>query len=172
MKSKKATVSSGHEKLAFKNGELTIRSHRYPFCIGEGDPGKSDNIPAGMALVPFGSELNRLMLVVKRPQAANYKVTWGNETKTYTAKQLATGINLAEEFPVNPFTPAFQKVDEAVAAKQKFETREIKTIFRSKEAKADMEGTVATAELERAPLAKAIKDSFVPVTHTIKIEAE
>ncbi len=172
MKSKKATVSSGHEKLAYKDGVLTIKSHRFPFCIGEGNVSKSDNINSGTALVPFNQELNRLMLVVKRPQARSYRVTWGGTSKLFTAAQLTAGINLAEEFLVNPFTEAFNKVDEAVAAKQKFETTEIKKTFRSDAAKKDMEYTVAVAEAERAPLANAIKDSFHPVTHTIQIAPE
>jgi hypothetical protein len=117
-----------------------------------------------------------LILVVKHTQAKSYKVTWSSETNTYTAsfsdKQLAKGVNLAEAFPVNPFTPAFNNVDKAVAAKQEFETTEIKKTFRSDEAKKDMEGTVAKAEKEREPLAASIKAAFVPVTHTIKIVAE
>jgi hypothetical protein len=169
MRSNKVKVSSGHELLKFENGELTVRSHRYPFCIGDGDPSKSDNIRAGTMLVPFNQELNRLMLVVKHPQAKAYAVTWGDQTKTYPAAQLAKGVNLAEEFGHNPFTDAFNKVDAAVAAKQAFETTEIKKTFRSAEAKADMEGTAAKAEVEHAQLAKELKESFVPVTHTLKI---
>ena len=171
LKSGKAKVSSGHELLGFKDGELQVKSHRYPFCVGEGDPSRDDNIHAGTMLVPFNEELNRLMLVVKHPQAKSYKITWGEETRTFTADQLTKGINLAAEFGVNPFTDAFNKVDQAVAEKQKFETTEIKKTFRSPEAKADMEGTVAKAESERAPLVAAVKAAFVPVTHTIKIVA-
>jgi len=92
--------------------------------------------------------------------------------KSFSAEQLTKGINLAEEFPTNPFSDAFNKVDEAVAAKQAFETTEIKKTFRSAEAKADMEGTVAKAEQEREPLVAAVKAAFVPVTHVIKIEPE
>ncbi len=92
--------------------------------------------------------------------------------KSYSAEQLTRGINLAEEFGNNPFSEAFNKVDNAVATKQAFETTEIKKTFRSTEAKADMEGTVATAEQQREPLVAAIKAAFVPVTHTIKIVAE
>jgi hypothetical protein len=122
--------------------------------------------------VPFVQELDRLQLVVKHATAKSYKVTWGDQTMSFSGKQLAKGINLAEEFPVNPFSAAFKNVDEAVAAKQAYETKEIKQTFRSPEAKADMEGTAAKAEQEREPLAAAIKAAFVPVTHTIKIVAE
>lgn len=172
LRSNKAKASEGHEVLGFNNGELQIKSHRYPFCIGDGDPAKDDNIHSGATLVPFDQELNRFMLVVRHPAAKSYQVTWGDASKTFTADQLSKGINLAEEFPRNPFSDAFKKVDDAVAAKQNYETKQIKQIFRSPEAKTDMEGVAARTEQERAPLAAAIKTAFVPVTHTIKIVAQ
>ena len=125
-----------------------------------------------MTLIPFNADLNRLTLVAKNVKRKNYKVTWGDESKTYTADQLARGINLAAEFPENPFSAAFAKVDAAVAAKQAYETKQIKQAFRSEQAKADMEAVAAQTENERQPLAEAIKAAFVPVTHTIKIEAQ
>ena len=100
----------------------------------------------------------------------SYKVTWGSESKTFLAAQLKRGINLAAEFPCNPFCSAFAKVDAAVAAKEAFETTQIKKEFRSPEAKTDVEAVVARTEKERAPLAEAIQAAFVPVTHTIRIE--
>ena len=168
--SKKAKASSGHEMLGFKDGELTIRSHRYPFCIGDGDPSLDNNIRSGTMLVPFNEELNRLELVLKHAKAKSYKITWGGDSKTFTGEQLARGVNLALEFPRNPFTDAFNGVDNAVAAKQAFETDEIKAKFHGKEGKADMAGTVARCEEQRAALVAAVKAAFVPVTHTIKIE--
>jgi hypothetical protein len=172
LRSKKAAVSKGHELLGFKDGELQVRSHRYPFCIGNGDPAKDDNIHSGTVLVPFNQELNRLMLVVKHPSAKSYEVTWGDQSKVFSADELSRGVNLAAEFPQNPFSDAFRKVDEAVAAKQNYETKQIKQIFRSAEAKHDMEATAAKSEAERKPLATAIKTAFVPVAHTIRIVAE
>jgi lysophospholipase L1-like esterase len=169
MRSGKASVSSGHQLISYKNGELVVKSHRYPFCIGEGDPANDNTIRSGMTLVPFNDDLNRLLLVVKHPQAKTYNVSWGVETKSFSVEQLEAGLNLAAEFGVNPFSDAFNQVDQAVAAKQKFETREIKDMFHGDEGKADMEGTVARAEKERAPLVAAVKAAFVPVTHTIKI---
>ena len=99
-------------------------------------------------------------------------MTWGDETKSFSAKQLDKGINLAVEFPRNPFTPAFDKVDDAVAAKQNYETTQIKKVFHGDEGKANMEAAVARTEKEREPLAAAIKSAFVPVTHTIRIVEE
>ena len=97
-----------------------------------------------MTLIPFNQELNRLILKASNVKAGrSYKVTWGSESRTFTADQLERGINLAAEFPGNPFCAAFAKVDAAVAAKQAYETRQIKQVFRSPEAKTDMEGVAA-----------------------------
>jgi hypothetical protein len=168
----KAEVSSGHEVVSFNRGELQIASRRYPFCVGAGDVTKDDNIRSGTTLVPFNQELNRLMLVLRSPRARNYKLSWGTETKTYSASQLSKGVNLAEDFGVNPFTEAFENVDKAVAAKQAYETTQIKTYFHGPPGKSDMEVTVDKTERERLPLVAAIRSAFVPVTHTIRIEAE
>ncbi len=124
-----------------------------------------------MTLIPFNEDLNRLMLKARNVRSGrSYKVTWAAESRTFTADQLERGINLAAEFASNPFCAAFARVDAAVAAKQAYETKQIKQAFRSPEAKADMEKVAAETEKEREPLAAAIKAAFVPVTHTLKIE--
>ncbi|MGO8927486.1 MAG: SGNH/GDSL hydrolase family protein [Limisphaerales bacterium] len=180
----KMKVSRGHTLVSAKDGEFTIKSSRYPFCAcvpaGQGaasypvcekdDPARDNSIRSAMTLVPFNQELNRLTLKAENVKAGRgYKVTWGSESKTFAASQLARGINLAAEFPCNPFCEAFAKVDAAVAAKQAYETSEIKQAFRSAEAKTNMQGVADRTEKEREPLAAAIRAAFVPVTHTIKI---
>ncbi len=187
MKNGKLKASPGHEVVSAKDGEFVIKSSRYPFCAcapeGEAassypvcekdNPAKDNSIQSGMTLVPFNQNLNRLTLKATGVRSGNsYKVTWGSESKTFTGAQLARGINLAAEFPCNPFCGAFAKVDAAVAAKQAYETKQIKQAFRSPEARTDMEGVAERTEKEREPLAAAIRDAFVPVTHTIKIAAE
>jgi lysophospholipase L1-like esterase len=192
----RATASPGHELLGFKNGELQIKSSRYPLCA-TGDPNKDDSIRSGMTLVPFNKELNRLMLVAKNGRAKSYKVTWGAETRSYPAAELARGVNLADDFAVNPFSDAFKKVDAAVGAKQAYEQKQIQQIFhdllngrfksadeikdpeikqlfamRDGDGKLDREAVIKATEATRAPLAAAIKSAFVPLTHTIKIVAE
>jgi hypothetical protein len=123
-------------------------------------------------LVPFNQDLNRLVLVVKGGSAANFKVTWGSASKNYAADQLAKGVNLADDFAVNPFSEAFAKVDAAVAAKQNYETRQVKMLFHGEEGRADMDATAALTEKVRKPLADAIAAALVPVTHTLRIEAQ
>jgi len=167
-----ATATKGHEVISFKDGAAEIKSARFPFCAAGGDPAKDDNIRSGMALVPFNQELNRLMLFVKNPKAARYSVKWGAKAKSFSAGQLAEGVNLAAEFDVNPFSDAFNKVDNAVAAKQNYETRQIKEMFHGPEGRADADETSDLTEKARAPLEKAIHASFAPVTHTLSISAE
>ena len=169
LKSDKAKASHGHQIINCARGELQIKSSRYPFCIGDGDPRKDDNILSGTQLVPFNEELNRFMLVVKHAKAPSYKVTWGDVTKEFTGDQLGKGINLAKEFPRNPFSENFDKVDAAVAAKQAYETKQVKQLFRDTQAKLNMDDAAARTEKEREPLVEAIKAAFVPVTHTIKV---
>ncbi len=167
----KATASAGHKVDRFASNELTLTSRRYPFCA-TGDPKSDQSLRSGMALVPFNGDLNRLMLVVKGGTAASYRITWGEQSRTYPATDLVKGINLAADFAVNPFSAAYAKVEAAVLAKQVYETKQVKNIFHSKEAKDDMEAAVAKTEAERKPLADAIPAAFVPVTHTIRIEAQ
>ena len=165
-----AMASTGHEVISFHDGALEVRSSRYPFCATNQNLQSDATIRSGMSLVPFNDELNRFILRMTNPTAPSYGVTWGNESKTFTAAELKQGINLAAEFPVNPFWSAFNNVDKAVAAKQAYETKQIKQSFRSQDAKADMEAVAKQTEAERAPLAAAIKTAFVPVTHTLRIE--
>ena len=171
LKSGQATASAGHEVVSAKNGEVQIKSMRYPFCA-TGAANSDGSVRSGMTLVPFNQELNRLMLVAKNGSAQKYKVTWGTTSKSYSAEQLEAGVNLAADFAENPFSAAFAKVDAAVQAKQNYETHQIKDIFHGAEFKAEPEAMLKLTERIRTPLANAIKTAFVPVTHTIQIEAE
>jgi hypothetical protein len=167
----KATTTPGHVLDSFADNQLTLTSSRYPFCAA-GPVDKDNSIRSGMTLVPFNADLNRLKLIVTGAPAKNYAVTWGEETHEYSADQLAAGINLAEDFTVNPFSAAFAKVEAAVAEKQKYETRQIKDLFHGPEGSADAEATAALTEKVRQPLADAIAAAFIPVTHTIRIQAK
>jgi hypothetical protein len=192
LKNNKMNAPEGHEVLSGNNGEFQIKSSRYPFCscepegakhypvCGKDDVSHDDNIRSAMTLIPFNQDLNRLTLIVKNGTAQNYRVTWGAESKTFSGGQLKKGVNLAAEFAVNPFAEAFAKVDAAVAAKQMFETKEMKQDFRPNgnlgapigEVVAQTEKVVAEDEKTHDTLAAAVHDAFVPVTHTIKISAE
>ncbi len=178
------SVSPGHELVAVTENAFEIRSTRYPFCpcvepgqggasypvCGQDDPTKDNSIRAAMRLIPFNEDLNRLVLVVRHAKAPSYKVTWGATAQVFLASQLAKGVNLAEEFPRNPFCAAFGKVDAAVAAKQAYETKQVREILHGDQAKADLEAAITRTEEERQPLAQAIQAVFVPVTHVLRIE--
>jgi len=166
-----ATASTGHRVLSARGGGVALESRRYPFCA-TGSLDSDGSIRSGMALVPFNEELNRFMLVVKNAPAGRYRVTWGDASKRYDATQLAKGINLAADFEVNPFSEAFKQVDEAVARKQAYETRQVKMLFHGPEGHTDMDATAALTEKTRAPLVAAVETAFVPVRHIIRIEAE
>ena len=74
---------------------------------------------------------------------------------------------------------AFARVDAAVAAKQAFETDEIKNLFEAQhehlnrqEIGERTEAAVGAAEVTHAKFAADVKAAFVPVTYTLKIEAQ
>lgn len=190
----KMTVSAGHKLIASKKGEFEIRSERYPFCAdapmglaanwyptaGTYSLTNSDNLRSGMTFVPFNQDLNRFMLTVKNTKAEKYRVSWGDQNKMFTAEQLTLGINLAAEFTLNPFSARFAMIDAAVSAKQDFETRQIKTLFRPggnlgapiEQVAAQTEKVIADTERQRDALVKVIRAAYSPVTYTLKISAE
>jgi len=196
LKSGKARASKGHEVVSANDGEVRIRSTRYPFCA-TGETNSDNSIRSAMTLVPFNQELNRLMLMVRNASAPKYKVTWGTESRSYSAEELKKGVNLAADFEVNPFSDAFKKLDKAVAARQAYETKQIKQIFHElgvgkfksadeikdlemkelfalagPEGKFDFDVLERETEKKRQPLADAIKTAQVPVEHVITVRPE
>ncbi len=168
----KATATAGHEVLSAAGGRITLRSNKLPFSPGPGDLKSDDSIRAGLALVPFDDELNRLVLKIAAPAATAYDVTWGESTRTYQAAELLAGVNLAKDFETHPLLPAFKKVWDAVLAKQEYETRQIKMLVHGPEGAADREATFALTEKARARLAKAVAGAKQPAEHVITITAK
>jgi hypothetical protein len=164
----KAEASDGHTIKPIGKGKFQITSERFPFC-SSGPLDRDNSIRSGMTLVPFAEDLNRFTLKVDSAVDGQYRVTWGAESQEFSGDELRKGINLAEAFADNPFAEAFDQVDQAVAAKQKFETRQIKEIFHGAQGKANLEKAVSETEAERKPLAEAIRETMVPVTHEIEI---
>ena len=163
-----ASATNGHSVESSDAGKTTIISTRYPFCA-RGKLDDETSIRSGMTLVPFNEKLNRLTLKVNGLQSTKAKIIWGDHEKTFTAEALQSGINLADEFVENPFFDSFTRVDQAVAAKQAFETHQVKRVFHGKAGKADFDAAVTETEAQRQPLARAIADAFEPVTHTIQV---
>lgn len=164
-----ATTSEGHKIEGCEKGIIRLTSQRYPFCA-DGPIDQDDSIRSGMSLVPFDRDLNRFMLHVSGFDASRAKITWGLHSAVVSGEQLAKGINLAMLFPRNPFNTAFNAVDSAVAAKQAFETQQIKKVFHGKEGKQDMVAAVARTEKERATLVAKIAAAKSSVTHQLSIQ--
>ncbi len=126
LKTQRAKASKGHSFDRAANSEFTFTSRRYPYCA-TGDDNQDSSIRSGMTLLAFNRHLNRLILKAKGGSAANYRLTWGSESRVYSAAQLAEGVNLADDFAVNPFSEAFKRVDEAVESKMRTAgSREVK----------------------------------------------
>ncbi len=164
-----ATASEGHKIEGCEKGVIDLTSQRYPFCA-DGPVNSDNSIRSGMSLVPFNQQLNRFMLFVTGLNAPKAKIIWGQHSVVVTAEQLGNGVNLATLFPTNPFNAAFNAVDSAVAAKQAFETQQIKKVFHGKEGKRDMETAVARTEKERAILVAKIAATRSAVTHQLSIQ--
>lgn len=166
----KANGRYGQRVMKSEGGVVSLRSFRIPFSFEPGDVTKDDTLAAGVALADFQKKLNRLTLRVAGAKTAQLKVTWGDQAKIFTAAQLAKGVNLAAEFPRNPTSPAFARIWKAVAEKQAYETKQIKTLFRSPEAKKDMEAVVKSSQVEFERLAAALQATIKPVDSTLKVE--
>jgi lysophospholipase L1-like esterase len=173
----KAEATEGHKVLSATDGTVEVESTRYPFVTA----GKSDDpgsARAAAAFVPFDEELNRFKLVVTGATGKT-KVTWGDVSKEFDADALAKGINLAAEFPDNPFGPAFAKVAAVVKEQQEFETPAVKQLLHSAptykkilpDDAAAVDQLVASAVKRDAALLDASVKSVEPVKHVIKIEA-
>jgi hypothetical protein len=107
------------------------------------------------------------------------KVTWGTSSKEFSADNLAKGINLAAEFPVdNPFGESFRAVEKAVREQQNYETPMIKQFVHNLPAfkqlvpaETDTLDRLAQTMSKRdAELQQAARDAVKPVRHTIVIE--
>jgi lysophospholipase L1-like esterase len=167
--SSQATATNGHEVIQSEKGKIALRSTRIPFAPGPGAIDNDDSIRAGMALVPFDDEFNRIIFRMTSPKAKSYTITWGEQSRTYSAKQLTDGINLAKDFDNNPLVPTFKKIWDAISKKQEYETRQIKNLVHGPEGNADLEATFELTEKTRAPLEDAIRDAKQPTGHTITL---
>jgi hypothetical protein len=177
-----ATASPGHRVVEFDGQSIEIESSRYPFVVLE-PPGAAGNLdsptnPRGILdFLPFHEDLNRLKLVVRGipPEVSRATVTWGDVTREYTAEALLNGINLAAEFPDNPFKEQFLAVEKAVRARQAFETVMIKSLvhgvaFELPGEESLLQNVVDACQKRRTMLGNRILDTFVPVRHTIRLE--
>ena len=173
------SVTNGHKVLSETAGTIELESTRWPFCF-QGDGKSSGSTRSILPFTSFNADLNQFVLKVKGLDSTHATVKWGTSEKKFTRAQLASGVNLATEFPETPFDDAFQKLLDAIASKQNFETYMIKAIitdFRSlpKEVAdhADLKQAIATFRksllASQQQLEAAVQKSLVPVKHTLQI---
>ena len=172
-----ATATSGHRILSVSNGNIEIESTRYPFCF-HGNPADPNSTRGVLEFLPFNEDLNRFRLVVTNGGAGPLKVTWGKESKIFSAAQLEQGINLAAEFMDNPFAEAFASVDKAVREQQAWEGPAVNNFLHNlpewnrllPEEKVSLD-RLKTATVQKAEaLGQAARAAVVPVKYAIKIE--
>jgi len=184
-------ASTGQRVISSGNGKVVIESSRYPFCFFHGrlDPDPQDapadfmgNFRYGEAailpFVPFNQDLNRYTLIVKNLQSPKAKITWGDQSKEFTAAELAQGINLAAEFLKNPFVPAFAAITKQIENKQGFDTTYIKDFLLSQKSllamapghQADLDSIHAGLSNIHTAMLDSLQNAVKPVTHTITIE--
>lgn len=171
-----AHTTEGHEVATFDNGDVTMKSTRYPFCFS-GDPAKPESTSGVIEFLPFNEQLNCFMLVVRNAPAGTQRirVQWGSDTKEFTTQQLEEGVNLAAEFLDNPFSQPFHEVHEAVLRQQRYETLMMKDILHSipewkrSGVDGDYDGLVEQLIAMDKALRKSASDSVKPVVHTISL---
>ena len=166
-----ATSDPGQKILSVQNGIVTIESSRYPFCF------------VGDATVPatFNDDLNRYMLVAKGISTQRAKVTWGDQSCEFSARDLTSGVNLAAAFAGHtPFDTQFAQVSSAVWTRQKDDAFFNDTYFNwavMLKHMAGPQGSAAADKLGAAILdhdrtaSEAAAALVVPIKHTLKVEA-
>lgn len=172
----KASATPGHRVTGYADGVLSVESARYPYCLAGKETAADTRAMA--AFIPFNEELNRFRLVVANAPARAV-VTWGAATKEFTAAQLAAGVNLAAEFPDNPFQEPFAEVTKVIKEQQAFETAGIKNMLNplARWPQALPEGTAHIDALraliveKSATLRAASRAAVKPVAHRITIAA-
>lgn len=178
-KTGKATASAGHKVVSAADSVIRLESSRYPFCFqgNDNDPNGTLSI---LPYVPFNQDLNRFTLQVTDLTASSAEVQFGEQSRTFSREQLREGINLAAEFPQNPFSQPFQNVLNEVGSKQGFETMIIKSIitnFRNLggEFADDQELQQAVSTVRSRLLAKnaadhqRVQDAVQPVSYEIRV---
>jgi lysophospholipase L1-like esterase len=175
-----SSAAGGHKVLSSAGGRVELESTRYPFCT-YGGARSSDGTRSILPFVPFDTDLNRLTLTVKGLDTERARITWGNVSNEFSRADLEQGVNLAAAFPDNPFSEPFRRLDEAVLAKQSYETLIVKSVItvmpRLQAAiEEDAEAAAAMKLLRRklwdrqAALAAQVRAALVPVKHILTVE--
>ena len=179
LKADQARATEGTKVLSTKAGTVEFESIRYPFCFAQGEIKDPKSARSILPFLPFNADLNRYRLVVTNASSKSLKVTWGAQSKIFSAGDLAKGINLAAEFLDNPFNDSFLAVQAKLSEQEAFENVGTRTLLHSIPAWNDAvpEAKDIVAQLPAKVLAKwqTLREgsaaAVVPVRHAIKIEA-
>ncbi len=173
-----ATADASQKILSASSAGVEVESTRYPFCFS-GDP-KDPNSTTGMLeFIPFNQDLNRYILVVKNAPATGLRVTWGKNTRAFSAVELNKGINLAAQFLDNPFSAPFAARQAAIKARQTWDTTAVKTLLHPMlewaasypEEKETMQRLTEKVFQKSRNLRIATSLQVIPIKHFIKLEA-
>lgn len=178
LKDGKAEATAGHKVLAAGKDFVEIESSRYPFCFS-GDPSKPDSNLGMTEFIPFNNDLNRFKLVVKNTTGKSLKIAWGKNSKTFSAEQAAEGINLAAEFPENPFSQPFADAEAKIREKQLAEGILSKELLHSlpqwsqslPDEKPTFQRLSEKIISQAATIRKQSSEAAVPVKHRIVVES-
>lgn len=173
-----ATATEGHKIQGVKDGAVEVVSERYPFCF-YGEPDKTNSTRGVIEFLSFNQDLNRFRLVVTNAGAAKVKVTWGPDSREYNAAELEKGVNLAADFPGNPFSEPFRQVEGAIFKKQEMETPLVKQALNNlpsygrllPDEKATFDRVADLLVKKDVDARTAAAATVKPVTHTLVIQA-
>ncbi len=183
LKANQAESTDGTRVISDTNGVVELESTRYPFCFSGTDLKDPKSTASILPFLPFNQDLNRYMLVVKNASSPSLKVTWGTQSKNFTAQELTQGVNLATEFLNNPFSAPFQAVQQKISEQQAFETHASKELLHSLPewyatlpgAKGLLDTLVPQLTTQLLTKWQTLRDAsasaVVPVKHELKIEA-
>ena len=173
----KRKARPGQKIISMQNGTVQIESTRYPYCF-QGDAKTSDATTGIINFFPFNDELNRYLLVVKGLTGTKARVTWGAEVREFPVADLAKGVNLAAAFAGHtPFDNHFTSVEDAIWQQQLKQFIFMDNIFQHLDdfkqmaPGAPFDQLVAGIYAQNDKNGAAAAARFVPVQHTLKIEA-
>jgi lysophospholipase L1-like esterase len=165
-----ARASAGHSVVRFSGGAVVLDSSKYPFCYHYDPVADKDlqSLASILPYVPFGKDLNRLVLKVANLGAPRADVTWGTQTKSFTRDELAKGVNLTDHFPRTPFDATFARAMAALQDKQEFENYMIKLTsnYNANDNGGNIDENMLAVQARKDAAVKAL---LVPVRHTIAI---
>jgi lysophospholipase L1-like esterase len=167
-------ASKGHKILSAKGGVVEVESSRYPFCFFPDKKGglNAPETPASIVgSLPFNRDLNRFMLVVKGGKGKKLRVTWGTESREFSADELEKGVNLADAFmKKNPFHAPFAYVSIRSYWWGHSFSKLKRVVDKWDKKSAKTEGHIGF-EKRLARSEEVLKAARKPVRHTIRVSA-